>query len=94
MSQAGFRCGLWLLSEGEAAARGGDGTKRKWRVTRNDFDVGESCLVGLSVGAPRSDTCRTSGALALHIPIPALTRWAKVWRTSGASLGLRIFLGC
>ncbi len=62
-----------LLSEGKGAARGGDRTAEIFGgfdpFLDDDFDVGESFLVGLSIG----------GAA-----FPALAGWANVWRPYGA----------
>ncbi len=66
-------CGLWLLSEGEAAARGGDGAAEFFGgfdpFLNDDFHAGESFLEGLSVGGA-AGKCRTSGAprLVYHAP--------------------------
>jgi len=47
-------CGLWLLSESESAARFGDGAAEFFGgfdpFLNDDFYVGESVLVSLSVG--------------------------------------------
>jgi hypothetical protein len=62
------------LSEGEAAARGGDGAAEFFGgfdpFLNDDFHVGESFLVGLSVGGA-AGKCRTSGAPRLVYRTPS-----------------------
>jgi hypothetical protein len=70
--------------------RGGDGKAEFFGgfdpLLNDDFYVGESFLVGLSVDG-------TAGSAAppvlrvLYITHPALTRWAKACRASGARRG-------
>src|SRR5260370_13664465 len=75
-----------LLSEGEAAARGGDRTAGIFGgfdpFLDDDFDVGESFLVGLSIGGPArkfrnlgrkrllGPNSRDEGPVYCHPPLP------------------------
>jgi hypothetical protein len=53
-------CGLWLLSEGEPAARRGDGAAEFFGdfnpLLNDDFDVGESFLVSAGSDREKSGT--------------------------------------
>src|SRR6266403_5944669 len=75
-----------LLYHRRAAARGGDGAAEFFGgfdpFLNDDFHVGERFLVGLSVGAGRR--AAPPVLRVLYIRHPALTRWAKVCRASGA----------